>query len=47
MNSMNELEASPQKLLWGNLRLAVKKHPVSELTLIVYTLSLDSIWLVV
>ncbi|MDO9244269.1 MAG: hypothetical protein Q7U32_10740, partial [Rhodocyclaceae bacterium] len=44
---VNELEASPQKLLWGNLRLAVKKHPVSELTLIVYTLSLDSIWLVV
>jgi len=44
---VNELEASPQKLLWGNLRLAVKKHPVSELTLIVYTLSLDSTWLVV
>ncbi len=44
---VNELEASPQKLLWGNLRLTVKKHPVSELTLIVYTLSLDSIWLVV
>ncbi|MDP1607236.1 MAG: hypothetical protein Q8L93_11470 [Rhodocyclaceae bacterium] len=44
---VNELEASPQKLLWGNMRLAVKKHPVSELTLIVYTLSLDSIWLVV
>ncbi|MDI6747977.1 MAG: hypothetical protein QMD17_12625 [Rhodocyclaceae bacterium] len=44
---VSELESSRQKLLWGNMRLAVKKHPVSELTLIVYTLSLDSIWLVV
>lgn len=42
-----ELEASPQKLLWGDMRLAVMEHPVSELTLTVYTLSLDSTWLVV
>jgi len=42
-----ELEASPQKLLWGGMRLTVKQYPVSELTLTVYTLSLDSIWLVV
>ncbi|MBA3033060.1 MAG: hypothetical protein KKF85_07650 [Gammaproteobacteria bacterium] len=44
---VSELESGPQKLLWGNLRLTVKKHPVSELTLIVYTLSLDSTWLIV
>lgn len=44
---VGELENSRQKLLWGNMRLIVKKHPVSELTLIVYTLSLDSTWLIV
>jgi MSHA biogenesis protein MshJ len=42
-----DLEASPQKLLWGGMRLTVTHFPVSELTLTVYTLSLDSIWLVV
>lgn len=44
---VTELETSPQKLLWGGMRLAVKNHPVSELTLTVYTLSLDPTWLVV
>lgn len=42
-----ELDASPQKLLRGGLSLVVKQHPVSELTLTIYTLSLDSTWLVV
>lgn len=42
-----ELEASPQKLLRGGMRLEVKQHPISELTLTIYTLSLDSTWLVV
>lgn len=42
-----ELDASPQKLLRGGMRLVVRQHPVSELTLTVYTLSLDSTWLVV
>ncbi len=42
-----ELDASPHKLLRGGLALAVKQHPVSELTLTIYTLSLDSAWLVV
>ena len=42
-----DLEASPQKLLWGDMRLAVTNHPISELTLTVYTLSLDATWLVV
>lgn len=42
-----ELEASPQKMMWGGMRLAVKQYPVSELTLTLYTLSLDPIWLVV
>lgn len=42
-----ELEAGPQKLLWGGMQFNVKQHPVSELTLTVYTLSLDVTWLVV
>lgn len=41
-----EIEASPQKLLWGGMSLA-GNYPVSELTLTVYTLSLDATWLVV
>jgi MSHA biogenesis protein MshJ len=44
---VSELEASPQKLLWGGMRLTVKNHPISELTLTVYTLSLDETWLLV
>lgn len=42
-----DLEQLPQKLLWGSMALEVKGYPKSELTLTVYTLSLDSIWLVV
>lgn len=42
-----ELDASPQKLLRGGMRLVVRQHPVSELTLIIHTLSLDPQWLVV
>lgn len=41
------LDASPQKLLRGGLSLVVRQYPVSELTLTIYTLSLDSTWLVV
>lgn len=42
-----ELDASPQRLLRGSMRLVTKQYPVSELTLTIYTLSLDSTWLVV
>jgi MSHA biogenesis protein MshJ len=42
---VGELEGGKQKLLWGVMKLAVQKYPVSELTLTVYTLSLDSTWL--
>lgn len=44
---LNELEGNRQKLLWGGMRFAVGSHPIGELTLTVYTLSLDSTWLVV
>ncbi len=42
-----ELQASSQKMLWGGMQLTVKQYPVSELKLTIYTLSLDSTWLVV
>lgn len=42
-----ELERGPPKLLWGGLQLAVERYPVCQLTLTVYTLSLESTWLVV
>jgi MSHA biogenesis protein MshJ len=41
-----ELNGNAQKLLWDGMRLS-SKYPVSELTLTVYTLSLESAWLVV
>lgn len=41
-----ELEGNAQKLLWGGMSLS-SNYPVSELTLTVYTLSLESAWLVV
>lgn len=44
---VSELEGGPQKLLWGGMQLAVRQYPVSELTLTVYTFSLDPAWLVV
>jgi MSHA biogenesis protein MshJ len=40
-----ELESGPQRLLWGGMQLAVRQYPVSELTLTVFTLSLDPAWL--
>ncbi|MDD5248834.1 MAG: type II secretion system protein GspM [Rhodocyclaceae bacterium] len=44
---VSDLERLPQRLFWGNMSLAVATYPKSELTLTVYTLSSDSIWLVV
>lgn len=44
---LTELEKAPQKLLWGELRLVVTGYPRSELSLTVYSLSLDAAWLVV
>jgi MSHA biogenesis protein MshJ len=43
---VSALEASPQKLLWGGMSLS-SQYPVSELTLTVYSLSLEAIWLAV
>lgn len=40
------LENAPQRLLWGKMDLAAQEYPRSQLTLTVYTLSLDKSWLV-
>jgi len=44
---VTELERLPQKVLWGRLALATTAWPQSELTLTVYTLSLDPTWMIV
>lgn len=41
------LEKLPTQMLWGEVSLSVEKHPDAVMTLIVYTLSLDKIWLTV
>lgn len=40
------LENAPQRLLWGNMDLAAQEYPRTQLTLTVYTLSLEKSWLV-
>ena len=44
---VEELERLPQKLLWGRMSLSTAAWPRSELTLTVYTLSLDPTWMIV
>ena len=39
------LEATPWRMLWGNLDLIAGTYPKSTLTLTLYTLSLDKAWL--
>lgn len=39
------LESQPKRLLWQRAALVVREYPESELTLHVYTLSLDKHWL--
>ena len=40
-----QLELEQKKLLWGEVRLKVLDHPKAEMTLVVYTLSVDKAWL--
>jgi MSHA biogenesis protein MshJ len=42
---LQALEALPQRLQWGSVRLKVVHHPKSVLTLRIYTLSRDRHWL--
>lgn len=43
---LDRLEKSPQKVLFGRMELRAEKYPRSELTLTLYTLSLDRSWLI-
>ena len=40
------LENAPQRLLWGKMNLTTLEYPRSQLVLTVYTLSLETSWLV-
>lgn len=42
---VDELEKSRQRPLWSGMELSVTRYPRSELTLTLYTLSLDRTWL--
>lgn len=39
------LEKLPTQMFWGEARMSVNRYPTAELTLTLYTLSLDSTWL--
>jgi MSHA biogenesis protein MshJ len=42
---LNVLEKLPAKMFWGMAEMKVNKYPDTELTLTLYTLSLDKTWL--
>ena len=45
LNYLTELERLPQLMYWAKADMQVVKYPVTELTLVLYTLSLDKTWL--
>jgi MSHA biogenesis protein MshJ len=45
LNYLTELERLPSKMFWGMAKMSVVQHPAAELTLTIYTLSLDKTWL--
>jgi MSHA biogenesis protein MshJ len=47
LSYLAELERMPQRVMWNSVKFEVKQHPRNEMTLVVYTLSLDQNWLVV
>lgn len=42
---LTELEQLPTKMFWGMARMNVVQYPAAELTLTIYTLSMDKTWL--
>lgn len=42
---LSTLEKLPTRMFWGTARMNVAQHPTIELTLTLYTLSLDKTWL--
>ncbi|MFA6014010.1 MAG: type II secretion system protein GspM [Gallionellaceae bacterium] len=45
LNYLYALEKLPTQMFWGSAKMSVNKHPEVELTVTLYTLSLDTIWL--
>lgn len=46
LSYLAELERMPQQVMWNSIRFEVIRYPRNEMTLRVYTLSLDKNWLV-
>lgn len=44
---LTALEKLPVQMFWGMAKMNVLQHPVAELTLTIYTLSLDKTWLLI
>lgn len=44
---LTEIERMPQRIIWNRIKLSTDLYPRNEMTLTVYTLSLDKQWLVV
>lgn len=42
---LGALETLPWKVFWGEVQLQTEKYPVSRVTLVIYTLSLDEAWI--
>jgi MSHA biogenesis protein MshJ len=42
---LTELEKLPTQMFWGSVKMSVLQHPSTELTITLYTLSLDTTWL--
>lgn len=45
MNYLAQLERLPQQMYWAKASMSVVQYPTTELTLVLYTLSLDKTWL--
>jgi MSHA biogenesis protein MshJ len=45
LDYVSALEALPWKMYWGGAELSVQTYPTSRLTLTLYTLSLEKVWL--
>lgn len=46
-NWLRQLEEAPQKVLWGDVRYVVTDYPRAQVTLTVYTLSMERSWLAI
>jgi MSHA biogenesis protein MshJ len=45
LHYLSSLERLPTQMFWGKVKMEVVSYPVAELTLTLYTLSLEKIWL--